>query len=253
MWPLLLLGLWGFLHVVGNEQRHLLGRPPVTKISGETGPKYLPLLSRVLKAGHAPQRWLVDEAVREAFELGDWKAVSAIASRFPLTPPQTANTDEVVSSPKQVDAPPSNAAIIIGKNSPFDGVSNEEWAEFCEKLKTQAPDFKSDKHVGAYHHNRERLTQLGYDPATLTDEATQYQALEKDLKDYSATEKKLINDFGGDLIDIDGESHPVSMSGVLGVLKAAGPKHARSWFKNPEERKAFPHTTETFKRCNGMF
>lgn len=262
MFALVLLALGGL--AIGFASR----KKPPTVIRGIPRPsqpsphRYLAALSKLAREKKPAPRWLVDEAVREAFELGDWQAVAKLASAFPLSPPRVEETpDERISdtSPSTEeastgeDAPPMDASIVIGKNSPIEGVSNDDWNEFVEKLKTQNASYDAGKFVGMFHQNKERLSQLDIDPATLSTEAAQYAALEKDIKQHHAEGAKLINEFGGELIDIDGACHPVSMSGVLGVLKAAGAKHARSWFKNPDEREKFKHTTETFLRTNNLF
>lgn len=254
MWPLLFLGLWGFLHVVMNERRTLAGAPPITKLSGEKLPPPTPLqrLALLARAKRPIPTALLNDALHEAYARGDWKVIDAISKRLEAS----SGTPTVVTSGEDT------TSIVIGRNSPIDGVSNEEWEAFIEKLKTQTADYSTDKHIGAYHHHRERLQQLGIDPTSLADEEAQYQALAKDIASYSSAERKLIADFGGELIDIPGTSslaadgsstHCVSMSGVLGVLKAAGPKNARAWFKSAKDREDHPKTTAAFLATNGVF
>ncbi len=45
----------------------------------------------------------------------------------------------------------------------------------------------------------------------------------------------------------------VTLSGVLGVIQAAGLEGAAGWLENPGDRTRFPHTTAAFLRTNGVF
>lgn len=254
MWPLMLLGLWGFLHVVMNERRSMAGLPSITKTSGKALSPPPSALSRVASLARAKRpipTHLLNDALHEAYEKGDWAVIDALTRRLEAAPPPTVTAGEDTTS------------IVIGRNSPIDGVSNEEWESFISKLKTQTADYSTDKHIGAYHHHRERLSQLGINPDDLKDEEAQYQALAKDIASYSSAEKRLIGDFGGELIELpgtksatnaDGSSvHCVTTSGILGVLKAAGPKNARAWFKSAKDREDHPKTTAAFLATNGLF
>ena len=51
--------------------------------------------------------------------------------------------------------------------------------------------------------------------------------------------------------NIGGES--LTMSGLIGLASQAGIKGAKSWIAEPEDRKRFPHTTQTFINTNGIF
>jgi len=211
----------------------------------------LRLLNRVIKQGLNPSQTLVDRAIAEAYDLGHWGTVEKLSIAFQTQGNLTGET------PQPPPTESEKISIVIGKNSPLKGVSNEDWEEFVKKIRTQEPGYKSDKHVGVYHHNRERLIQLGYDNVSLFDlegsEDLQYQAIEKDMADNYTRQAKLISDYCGDVVSIDGADYPVTASGVLGLLKSAGTKNAESWLTNPDERKAFPHTTKTFLQTNGVF
>lgn len=215
----------------------------------------LSTLARARRLGRPVPPYLVNDAMAEAFRIGDIAVIDALTGPIAL---QAQSPDPEPSSTET-----GSTSLVIGRNSPIDGVSNEEWESFIDKLKTQTADYSTDKHIGAYHHHKERLQQLGIDPASLTDEESQYHAMAKDIAAYRSTQRALIDDFGGELIDLPGNSsssnadgsntHCVTMSGILGVMKAAGPKNARAWFKNPADRASHPHTTETFLRTNGLF
>lgn len=135
--------------------------------------------------------------------------------------------------------------------SPLDGVTDEEWAEFVGRLRTKPPGFSSDRYVGQFEQNRGRLDSLGLPAPDSPD--LEYASMVKDVEDHNATSAQLIADFSGDLVDIGGVQHPVTWSGILGLLKAAGPDGARGWLQNPGDRTKFPRTTETFVRTNGCF
>jgi hypothetical protein len=188
---------------------------------------------------------LLDDAITEAYERGDWKVVAA------LTPGEETPSEETASEDTS-NASPEDASRPIAE-SPIDAASTEEWNAFLDALKTESPSYSSERYFGSYHQNKERLDTLGIDAATLADESSQRQAIATDLSTYREQERKLIDDFGGEVIDVNGQTHGVSMSGILGLLKAAGPKHTRSWLKNPDERSKYPQTTETFLRTNNIF
>jgi hypothetical protein len=247
---LLLLGLAALVGLTTRKQAIAKLSAPVTS-AGKTDPAlHIKALNRVITSGEAPKRWLVDEAMREAFELGDWLAVSALADKFPIAF-QTQSPEESSHDDK---SPPEDASKPPSSSSPIEGVGPDEWTEFTTQLRTQEPSFKNERAIGAYHHNIDRLTQLGIEPSSLeNNESAQLAAISKDIAEYRKSERKLIDDFGGDLIQIEGKTHPITMSGILGVIKAAGPRNARQWFKDPEDRASHPRTTETFLRTNGVF
>jgi hypothetical protein len=142
---------------------------------------------------------------------------------------------------------------VIGKNSPIQGIDNEPWGEFVDKLKTQPASYRDAVHIGAYYHNTRRLEEIGVDINTLTDEGGQYQALEKDIRDARERHRKLINDFTGDVVRVKGQDHCVTMSGILGLIKSAGAEGAKEWLTNEPDREKYPNTTLQFLATNGIF
>ena len=183
-------------------------------------------------------RWLVGEATREAYERGDWETVALITHLF---------------GPKDEEAkkeePAKDEPQVPTQDSPLEGINSGDWASFIEALTTKAEGFKSDKYVGRFEHNRTRLRQLGLEPpATPEDE---YKAIVQDLSDYWDSEQKLIAECSGEVVTINGEQYGVTPSGVLGLLKAAGPQGAREWLDSETGR--FPRTTDIFLRTNGCF
>lgn len=160
---------------------------------------------------------------------------------------------EVANPTPQQGVAPSSVVNATITESPIDGVPVDDWCRLVKALKTKTPDHHSDNYLGAWEHNRRRLKQLGIDESSLKAEEGQYAALVQDLADYHKNCRKLFEDFCGDVVEVDGQPLPVTMSGVLGLLKAAGPKGAEGWLRNPEDRKSFPQTTAAFVRCNGHF
>lgn len=198
--------------------------------------------------------WLVNEAMREAYDAGDWEILRALSRTFDQErdeEPVNENPENPVN--ESPENPPAQPMIVIGKNSPIYGVTNDDWSAFVDKLETKAVDYKDDKHVGAYYHHKNRLTEIGVNAESLTDKQAQYNALETDLKDVLSKYKKLINDWSGDVLTINGQTTSITRSGILGLIKAAGAEGASGWLKNEQQRTQYPMTTELFLRTNGMF
>lgn len=223
-------------------------------------------LLNILRLRREPDQWAIDDAIVEAYDLGDWKMFSKLRLRFMgedaggdegETP-----FDEEVDQPdeeggQEENEPPDNpigpegSEIVIGRNSPFDGVPNEAWDRFVSSLETQKEDYQGPKHVGKYHHSRERLANLKIDD--VGDGEKQYQALVTDLVDAREKCRDLIREFEFQAITLEGGEQVATLSGILAVIKSAGMEHARSWFVNPDDRKKFPKTTEMFSKANGAF
>lgn len=185
---------------------------------------------------------LVEAAKAECYRTGDGETLAALAARFPDAPPP----------PPAQDPPPAPLPAPTFA-SPIYGVSDDEWSAFIASLATQPATFRDSNHVGMFHHNAKRLAELGIDPATLTDDASQYAALKRDLEDMLSRDAKLINHFAGDVITINGQQTPITRSGILALIKSAGPSKAREWLSNDVERVRGPNTTMVFLRCNGIF
>lgn len=204
---------------------------------------YVRVLNERVHMGLPVSDWLICEATREAFDKGDWGTVRALSDMFdvPGTAPQE-QTEEKNEEPQKPEAP---------STSPLDGVEVDDWQSFCSALATKETGHKSDRYVGKYEQNINRLRQLGIEtPATAEDE---YKTLVVDMTNYWDSEQKLIQDSAGEVVTLNGQEHPVTPSGILGLLKAAGPQGARSWLDNEADRGRFPRTTETFLRTNGCF
>ncbi len=151
------------------------------------------------------------------------------------------------------DSEDSGVVTVSGKSSPIEGISNDDWSKFVTKLSRESPSYSTNRHVGMFHHRRDRLAELGI--ADVPDIEAQLKALEADMGDAHEHAQKsgLIEEYVSTTVDVDGTEHPVSLSGLLGVIQAAGLEGACEWLENPSDRKRFPKTTEIFLKTNGVF
>lgn len=222
-------------------------------------PTALELVKAHLRAHRAMPAWLIDAAMADAYDAGDWRTLATLHRAFgqPDEPEPEREVEEPEAKPdedltideaEKMMEPPET---VIGKVSPIEGVPNEAWTRFVGSLETEAPDYAGPKHVGRYHHSRERLAQLGINEVA-TPEA-QYDALVKDLTDAHERAGELIRDVQFVPLTVNGQETIPTLSGILAVLKSAGIDRARSWFTNPEDRSKFPKTSEMYSRANGAF
>lgn len=218
---------------VGGPQRARRQLPPA-RVS------YRALVHRKVQLGHEVSDWLASEAMREAFDAKDWETLRWLGELF----------DEEEDAPEE--QPPAEPAIVeTAYESPLEGIDSDDWSSFCQLLATREAGHRSDRHIGKYDQSLSRLRHLGLEAPE--SEEDQYKAFAADMNDYWESEKPLISENAGEVVNIAGVDHPVTPSGILGLLKAAGPSGARSWLANEEDRVRFPRTTETFVRTNGCF
>lgn len=147
-------------------------------------------------------------------------------------------------------------ALVPG--SPIPGVSDAAWRNFVAQLSREAPEFSSSRHVGQYRQRRERLAELGIDPAAIADSAqAQRTALDTDLAEAyrHGVASELFSQHLGRPIMLPGRqsAEMITLSGVLGVIQCAGLEGAVGWLERPGDRKRYPHTTQAFGRTNGAF
>lgn len=222
---------------------------------------HLTKVLRMMGSGQTPSTWLVNQAIREAFDIGDWSQVMNLTRQFHsddlVNIPQTASDDSqpIDDNASLIESDlhdiPTSAETVAKVGSPFDNVDQDDWDYFVDQMRTKQPGWTSERHVGQFEQNKARLKSLGLpDP---TDDDSEHQALANDMADYRESEYQLISDNAGDVVNIDGVDHAITESGILGLLKCAGPSGARSWLVNPDDRKRFPKTTETFIKVNGCF
>lgn len=200
---------------------------------------------------------LASLAIGEAFKRGDMRAVTFIANAAgafkkrsePATPTE-APKEEPVPAPapspvqEQFASPLSDAS---GARIPDD-----EWSEFVQSMKVAPETYATEKYVGAFAHNKARLSELGVKQLPSSFEE-QYQAFASDIQDRFSRHQDICHNYTGEVVTIKGQDHAVTLSGVLGLLKAAGPRNAVHWLEHPEDRDKFPNTTEVFLRSNGCF
>lgn len=264
---LLMIGVAGVLYSVGQT----FGKPKTeTKTSGvvfqtqqverfKKANPYLYALLVKLKRGDEPDEWLINEAMAEAYDKGNWGLVAKLHRKFGDLAMDEGDeedggdeeSDDDNEGPERPTDDDGPVEIVVGKNSPFDGVPNDAWDRFVSNLETQKPDYEGPKHVGRYHHSRERLSQLGINDVSTADK--QYDALVKDLTDSREKSNDLIADWECKSIALAGNENLITLSGILAVVKSAGLDNARSWFERPEDRTKFPKTTEMFLKANGVF
>lgn len=227
--------------------RRLVARPPVAvAVSG---------FLDVLSSGGRPERGLAVAALREAVAAGDRDTAQLVSEYLGMVDMNSGAGERVVAGaevPDTVETQPGTTEVEWGK-PPIPGVEESDWRQFVDSLATRDVGYCTDNHVGVFEHNRRRLRQLEIPEDSLADVGTQYEALCRDLSDYYARCAKLIADYTGDVVEVSDSKVPVTLSGVLGLLKSAGPKGAESWLTNEADRKSFPATTETFLRVNGCF
>lgn len=213
---------------------------------------YVAMVNQRLTTGRPVTPWLVSEATAEAVARKDWGTVRLLADAFgpqetttPTASQEQAPTTEVPTP----DVEPQEAAAQ--GPSPLDGVELDDWCAFVRTLATRDVGYRSERHTGKYEQNLSRLRQLGIAPPQ--GEEDEYKALVADMTDYWEGEQDLIHGSAGEVVKLRGEDVAVTPSGILGLLKSAGPAGARSWLGNDGDRERFPRTTEAFLRTNGNF
>ena len=150
---------------------------------------------------------------------------------------------------------------VSGRSCPIDGVDARKWEEFAARVAREQPTFSSPRHVGQFRQRRDRLAELGIDPASVGGSPqAQFDAFARDMGDahHHAQESGLVAEYRGVTVEIpnqDGQRVPieVTLSGVLGVIQAAGLEGAAEWLEKPADRVRFPQTTAAFCRTNGVF
>jgi hypothetical protein len=150
---------------------------------------------------------------------------------------------------------------VSGRSCPIEGVDAQRWEEFAARVAREQPTFSSPRHVGQFRQRRDRLAELGIDPASVAESPqAQIDAFAQDMGDAHrhAQESGLVAEYRGMTVEIpnsDGQHVPieVTLSGVLGVIQAAGLEGAAEWLEKPNDRVRFPQTTAAFRRTNGVF
>lgn len=152
----------------------------------------------------------------------------------------------------------ADSTRTVPPGSPIPGVNDSAWREFVARLKRESPQFSSARHVGQYRQRRERLAELGIEPAGIEGSAqAQRAALDADLADAHrhGVAGELFSQHLGRPIVLPGRdrSETITLSGVLGVIQYAGLEGAVGWLERASDRKRYPHTTQAFLTTNGAF
>jgi hypothetical protein len=151
----------------------------------------------------------------------------------------------------------ADQAQALAPGSPINCVADAAWREFVSRLSREASTFASSRHVGQYRQRRERLAELGIDPAAIQGSpAAQRAALDSDLAEaYGHAAAGGLLGYLGRPIALPGDEGPmeITLSGMLGVIQCAGLDGAAGWLERPNDRKRYPHTTHAFRRTNGIF
>lgn len=223
----------------------------------------LDLFRRNVNVGVQPDPWLVNEAIVESLHYGDTTTAGFLSEMFceaPVSQDENPPAESVVvsdsASAEKGDAPAASSPSSEPRSfsSPIKGVPDLDWGSFVESMRVADPSFADEKYVGSFHLNRKRLGQLGIAPEALADnEQAQIEAFTADVMDHFEKHKNKIAPYIALPIKIDGSDHVVSLSGMLGLLKAAGPKNAVEWIQNEESRDRFPYTKQLFLKCNQQF
>lgn len=227
-----------------------------TRASGRVMPRnmsgtYLHRLGQMMRANRVPDDRLVECAMYEAIQQGRPDLAEALSAKFFGT--ELDDNDEQETTDQDIDQP-KETITVSGKSSPIAGIDNSSWETFVSKLATDAPTFGTEKYIGMYHQRRDRLEELGLLNAMKPDDLdAQYAALVADLVDAHGKAHEVIKDHLASVVTVNGQECPVTLSGILGLLKAAGVKHARSWLENAKDRSQFPQTTNVFLATNGVF
>jgi len=167
-------------------------------------------------------------------------------------PETVAQMEEAAGMPQVAE---QTSALALG--SPIPHASDDAWRQFVQRLQREEPTFSSSRHVGQYRQRRERLAELGIDPASILGSAVaQRSALDVDLADAHghAVAGGLVDHLGRGL-SVPGHegTATITLSGLLGVIQCAGLEGAVGWLEKPNDRRRYPHTTQAFLRTNGVF
>ena len=151
-----------------------------------------------------------------------------------------------------------DASADVSTSSPLPGVADDQWAAFSGALAREAPTFDSNRHVGRYRQRKDRLRELGCDPAiVLANPRAQDVALAMDVADAARHlyESGTAEQHVGRTVLLPDEDQPrtITLSGVVGIAHAAGLEGCVGWLESREDRKRYPHTTKVFLATNGAF
>lgn len=232
---------------------------------------HLAEFSALIRRGHKPNEWLITQAINEAISKGDWNVAQAISDNFckaeenlpqfptppietPIIPVEAAPVEVPVVSetPNKEEAKVESPKFLVEKtSSPIKGIPDDEWRMFVDISRVEAPEFDSENSFGMFRQNKKRTAKLGLTPSA--DPVEQYTAFEKEVEQLLQEGQALSKMHVAMPIDVGDESIPLTLSGLVSVMRNAGTKNAESWIDSKETRNKFSHTTEFFKKANGIF
>lgn len=280
-----LLGLSALAFAIGRRGDHPAAPRAVVSGGGPVFPAHpafpqsaaLGLIDACLRTNVMPSPDLVTSAMRDAMTLGrpdvarflfsvfgpSVQAATELASaRNANPPPAPPGHGPVQHASSRAAAPapasaPAQTVTVSGRSSPIDGVPNERWCELVDALECAPCELETASHVGAYRLRKDRLSELGV-TAIAGDKPSQYKALEANLADsYKHLRDSGMLDRVNEFVDVPTERGveklPITLSGMLGVVQAAGLEGAVSWMDSAEDRRKFRGTTAQFMRTNGVF
>lgn len=218
---------------------------------------HLSEFTRLIRDGHRPSQWLVTEAIAEAFHAGNIELCQAISDNYPsdITIKRRQSKKSATPAPT-AELPENNQKYFTLEKvtSPSEAITDDDWRMFVDASTVADPNFNSDNAIGMFRQNKKRLIKLGISEKEVKDDPiSQYNAFEKEVQELMNEGIGLIKLHTAMPIDVNGESLPITMSGLIAVMRNAGVQNAAKWIDSPEERKKFPNTTEAFQKANGCF
>lgn len=145
-------------------------------------------------------------------------------------------------APGEVEDPTAPVAPI---KSPFEDITDEQWAELVESLKMASMDHRDGKTFGAW---RQPFASTASSDAILPTLDSQRSAFSQWLGSALSANESVWRDLVNKNVEFDGVCVPVTRSGAIAVFRCAGKKVDR-WLAGDRGR----HTTEAFNNSNGLF
>jgi hypothetical protein len=269
--PIIILGFCvGFILINSRDSRSSTVTKTVVETSGEAYrpavdlTPHLTEFSFLIKKGHRPSQWLITEAVAEAWEVGKWELARTIAKNYPsditierrkkkLEPKKETPVKVAAEIEEEAEVPKQLSFSTEKATSPVSGINDDDWRMFVQASSYELPEFTSNNSLGMFRQNKKRLEKLGISVEKVKDPIEQYNAFEQEVVSLISEGNDLIKQSVAMPIEINGESMPITLSGLIAVMRIAGTSNAAKWLDSQEERKKFPNTTEAFKRANGCF
>lgn len=242
-------------------------------------PTPLAVLHDYVRANVIPPPFVVQCAIAEAELLGRFDVAHQITKTYLIpslmshgqggnapAPVIDAKAEEATAAPQNPaeaaassrPAPERMQLPAVSTRSPIAGVPDPAWQAFAGVLVREAPDFDGPRHVGRYHHRKDRLAQIGFDVSIVAGNTdVQDDAFAADIADAfrhlakSGTLDAVIGK-GVAVPEVAGPV-PITLSGVLGLAAVGGLEGAIGWLERTEDRTRYPNTTQAFLRSNGVF